>query len=84
MVIKVETITGPAHLASALINGDTSGLDESGEADLAHFLDYIEGYSIVSTTEDEPWFTWSFELHGGRNKGGMVIDYIAHKIEEIE
>lgn len=80
MTIEVETIPGPAHLASALINGDTSGLDESGELDLEHFLKYVEGYAIVSVEGDE-YFSWSFDLHGGRAKGGMLVDYIAHKLE---
>lgn len=30
-----------AHLASAIFNGDTSGLDEQGERELAEALKYI-------------------------------------------
>ena len=82
----VTTITGPAHLASALINGDISGLDHvTGMDELDHFLKYAEGYDIVDVARDpetgealDPRFTWSFELHGGLNaRGGEVIDYVA-------
>lgn len=79
----VTTITGPAHLASALINGDISGLDhETGMDELEHFLKYAEGHDIVGT-EGEEYFTWSYDLHGGLNaRGGTVIDYVAYVEEE--
>ena len=35
------TATLYAHLASAIINGDRSGLDEQGESELKEALDYI-------------------------------------------
>lgn len=78
MARTVTKITGPAHLASALINGDISGLDhETGMDELEHFLKYAEGYEIIDAP-GEPYFSWSFELHGGLNaRGGDVIDYTA-------
>lgn len=87
---EFETITGPAFLASALVNGDTSGLSctELCE-DYPAFLRYAEGYEIVGIATDpdtgesmEPWFTWNYDLYGGTARGGNVIDYIAMKLED--
>lgn len=80
MTIEVDTITGPAFLACALINGDTSGLDETDLRVLQAFETMIAPWRVVDATDDEPRFTWSFELYGGNTAGGDVVDYIVHKV----
>jgi hypothetical protein len=55
---KHETVTVvlPAFLASALVNGDTSGLDGPKDEALLHAaLKYCKGYSIVDV--GEPYFS---------------------------
>lgn len=84
MNIRVRTITAPSLWASALVNGDFSGLNaaeaEQLEAWRAKELGPQE--SIVSTADDsEPRFTWSYRLYGGGFDGGEVIDYVAHDLE---
>ena len=85
MPMEIMTITAPAYWASALINNDYSGMDMDETAALHTYLDptFEEGWSIVSTAEDEDGeprearFTWAFDLYGGTARGGDVIDYIA-------
>lgn len=82
MSIDVDTITGPAFLASALVNGDKSGLNEKDLQVLQNFLQnhVPEGWSVVSTVDDqEPRFTWYYPLYGGDAQGGDVIDYVIHR-----
>lgn len=81
MTIETHTITFPAHWASAVVNGDESGLDD---AEIARMNAWLEdelagGWYVVSTTEDEPRFTWSYDLYGGNADGGMVLDYVVHR-----
>lgn len=79
MSIEVTTITGPAYWASYLINGDSSGMEDSEIAACDAWVEAQAPWYIVSTTEEEPRFTWSYDLHGGTARGGDVLDYIAHK-----
>lgn len=88
-MIEVDYITLPAFLASALVNGDTSGL-ERGDLEC---LDAInarlarDGFEVVDVARDDdgdfyPRFTWSFRLYGGDAEGGEVLDYVVHKRSE--
>ena len=80
----INTVTLPAYWASALVNGDYSGLDdaeaarcEAAEAKLAE-----DGWSVVSTADDdEPRFTWSYKLYDPEAdcSGGEVLDYTVLK-----
>lgn len=79
-MVKVDTIIGPAFLASALVNGDFSGLNAEETECCRKFQESIDPWYIVSC-EGEPRFTWSFRLYGGDAAGGDVIDYTVHKIE---
>lgn len=82
--MKVETVTLPAFLCSALVNGDTSGLDAEGRACLARVHDYLGDYRVIDVARDEsgepiePRFTWSFSLYQGDATGGDVLDYVCH------
>jgi hypothetical protein len=83
MAIKVDTITLPAFLVCALINGDESGLDDNDSVVLENVLaNHIpEGWCVVSTVEDSERFTWSYRLYGGNASGGDVLDYVIHSVE---
>jgi hypothetical protein len=84
-------VTLPEHWASALINGDTSGLDlrerllcSLARADLAR-----DGLHIVDIARDpdtneanEPRFSWHYRMYSRDRSadaptGGMVLDYVA-------
>jgi hypothetical protein len=80
MTIESDVITGPAHWAIALIGGDESGLEADEAAKLNAWCEQIKPWYVVGIVEDqEPYFTWSYDLYGGDAKGGDVIDYIVHK-----
>lgn len=84
-MVKVREITLPAFLASALVNGDTSGLDDEGLACFARCIEIAAPWEIVDVARDsegnaeEPRFTWAFRLYGGDADGGDVLNYIAHE-----
>lgn len=82
MTIRVEEIRGPAFLASALVNGDVSGLDEEREDFelLAEFLRYVSPGYVVSTTDDpDTHFATIWIL--GRRFTGDVVTYVVHYLE---
>ena len=80
MTTKTLTITLPAHWASYVINGDSSGLtlEERGVADRAINRECGDKWSIVSCN-CVPQFTWSYRLYDPESDccGGEVLDYIA-------
>jgi hypothetical protein len=79
MSIEVEKITLPAYWASALVNGDYSGLDVHESIRCSHALDELarDGWSVAAC-EDESRFTWSYQLYdpGASCSGGEVLDYV--------
>jgi len=81
----VDTITLPAFLACALINGDESGLEERDEAVLARVYDMLGDWQVVDVCRDEEGnaeearFSWSYAFHGGDASGGDVLDYVIHR-----
>jgi hypothetical protein len=91
MSIQVETVTLPSFLASALINGDESGLEERDEPVLQDVLNWLEKSRLyvidVARDEDgnaeDPRFTWSYKLYFGDAEGGEVLDYVCAKAEEV-
>jgi len=82
--IQKDEVTAPSVWASALVNGDTSGLDDEDEKALNVWADNLEksGWTVVGVAgeDQEPRFTWSYRQYGGTAKGGDVLDYIVHKI----
>lgn len=78
MTIETGTITLPVYWASALINGDTSGMDDDEIASMDNYIQdacFNEGWRVVDCVEDTERFTWSFNLYGGDCAGGDVCDY---------
>ena len=75
--MNTRKITGAAYWASAIINGDYSGLDARETKVLEDWLtrELAPGESIVDCDE-EPRFSWSYALHtGDKFSGGDVLDY---------
>lgn len=58
--MKTETATLPSHWASALINGDFSGMSEADEAELAHILDLNPEWNQPVDCE-EVGFCWAHD-----------------------
>jgi len=85
--IEVDEVIGPAYWASALVNGDTSGLSDEEEAIMDRWvkdlLDRGLDLGSVSTKDDEePWFTWNYRQYSGDYagpSGGDVITYIVYR-----
>ncbi len=89
MTIETDTITLPVYWASALVNGDYSGI-EGVDAD--HCRQTVQelandGWEIVGLVCDddgepqEARFTWHYRLYDRHAscQGGEVIDYVIHK-----
>ena len=75
-----ETVTLPAFLASALINGDVSGLDEADLPWVEAAHEYCYPGSIVSCGEDT-YFGRVCSLPGWR-LGCDMLDYVVLYPEE--
>lgn len=74
----VRMVTGPAHLASALINGDESGLDMEGYIELEAFKGVAGSVQFVDVFPHSERFTWHYFVFAGLPNGphgGMVVDY---------
>lgn len=72
--MDVFTTPGPAFLASALINGDESGLESPDDYEtLNRFRAYVENAEVVDC--GEPYFSWHFDLYGGSCRGGDLVEY---------
>lgn len=80
-MIESYVVAGPQHLASALVNGDLSGLDYSGLRDLAHYQRYLGPGAAVVSCEGESYFSRHWRIHGGRAPftAGSLVDYIVHR-----
>lgn len=87
--MEQDIITLPAYWASALVNGDYSGLADhdpaeadrckAAQANLAR-----DGWQVVSTADDgEPRFTWHYRLYDpdAECQGGEVLDYVILKAD---
>ena len=72
--MKSDTYTAPAAWASALVNGDYSGLDDADTLACRAWQESILPARVVSC-DGEPRFTWSYRLYGGLYDGGDVLDY---------
>jgi hypothetical protein len=74
MGYRVQIVRMPAFLASALINGDTSGLEDRDLPWVQRANEYCAPGHIVSI-EGEPYFAWRCELPG-YTLGCDVADYV--------
>lgn len=84
---EVDSVTAPSAWASALVNGDESGLDDEDREALRRWAGKLaaDGWYVVDVARDEqgdvvdPRFTWSYRLYGGTAGGGEVMDYVVHR-----
>lgn len=73
MSIETDTIKGPAHWASYLINGDDSGITETERESCDKWQrDILDGW-YVAGTEGEPFVGWMNGLQAD------CIYYVVHK-----
>lgn len=75
-MLHVRTIEAPEYWASALVNGDFSGLTagEAQQVQVWRKRELPDDASICGCA-DEGRFTWSYRLYGGDADGGSVIEY---------
>lgn len=73
--MRSETVILPAFLASALINGDTSGLEEADLQWLEAAVAYCAPGHIVSC-EGEAFFTWGGTDLPGFTLGCEALEYV--------
>lgn len=73
--MKTYVIPMPAFWASYLINGDNSGITPGEQMDADAYVDKQGIASVLSCEEEEEYFSWSFDLHGGSCPGGNLLDY---------
>ncbi len=80
-VSKTSTVTAPASWASALVNGDYSGLD-AGECLAVQRWRQVNSCTVVDVERDEngepkdAWFTSQFSMYGGTAECGDVLEYV--------
>ena len=72
--MKSDIYTAPAIWASALVNGDYSGLDDADSLACRAWQKSILPAEVAGT-EGEPRFTSSYRLYGGLYDAGDVLDY---------
>lgn len=73
-MITVSQYTLPASWASALVNGDVSGLDDAESAQIVAWLESVEpGYCVGCS--DESHFAWR---NDASNLGGDCLVYTFH------
>lgn len=90
-MIRLVEISGPAVWASALVNGDFSGLEPGEDAKVAAWL-AREGVRVVDVARDaegeakEPRFSWHMDLHCPELdcKGGDVLHYVAEPLNPAD
>lgn len=87
--IIVSEVTAPAYWASALVNGDYSGMKEAEATRCAAFVGALakDKTAIVDVVRDadgqavEQRFTRAYDLYdpGATCRGGDVLDYVTYK-----
>jgi len=84
--MKVSTVTLPADWASALVNGDFSGLEAADDAACRKAIAGLasDGMTVVDVVRDadgepqEPRFSWLYDMYGGTTRGGALLDFVVH------
>jgi hypothetical protein len=82
--MQTKTFTLPTYLATALINGDMTGLEDSDVPAYEAALQLAGNGNYVSMGDDE-WFSWSNDLPGKAGRlGGNVAEFmvLSHESEE--
>ena len=92
-----DYFTFPAAWASALVNGDYSGLESGDTAEAQRCRDVVvelaqDGWHIVDVKRDKEGngndgrFTWDYQIYdpGSRYSGGSVINYVVMRIDRAD
>lgn len=88
--IEVDEITAPSYWASALINGDFSGLDADEAKWVERWMDRLaeRGWAVVDIKRDEEGEAYDRFSGGYRSpdgiliRGGDVVDYVIHRVHK--
>jgi hypothetical protein len=81
MPIETDTVDLPDHWATALINGNFSGLEDSDPAEAGFVRDLIDEYAADGWTfadcDSESRFTWHYGLYNrySNASGGSVLEF---------
>jgi hypothetical protein len=79
MTHETDTVTLPSYWASAIINGDYSGMDDDETKRCDYELEQLaaDGWNVVDCDTDSTRFTWSYRLYDTQADfcGGEVMDY---------
>jgi hypothetical protein len=85
----IETNVAPASWATALVNDDWSGLEvEPADADACRGWlaeQHDDGWRVIDVARDangnpeEPWFSWSADLHGSPWRGAELLIYVRER-----
>lgn len=75
MKIHTETYILPAYWASALVNGDYSGLEDPDTKQLNDWLEQTKPGSCVGCSEEQ-YFSWH---NDATRLGGDVLEFYFHK-----
>lgn len=78
--IKTETYILPAYWASALVNGDFSGMEDRDEQDLNTWLNKVNPGYCVGCSE-ESYFAWRNDVS---YLAGDVLEYYFHKPAKVK
>ncbi len=76
MTFETMTLRLPAHWASFIFNGDSSGLSEPCMRECARWLLHLsdEGWRFTGTEEVEPWFAHS------NDAGTLPCDVLTYEL----
>lgn len=80
-MIETVTVIAPAFLASALVNGDVSGINDS-HSDMGMYhdvLNYLSANGLMVVSCGDSFFSWSFDQHFGDCSGGDLCEYVCYK-----
>lgn len=77
---KFDTVAGPAHWASYLVNGDASGLEPHDRAMCDAWQASLD-LRIVGIVDAEPWFTWAAKVYCPQldTNGCAMLEYVCEK-----
>ena len=76
--MTIYEYTIPVHFASAIINGDYTGLNDSEEKELNSWLEARQnehvgqGHWCLKDFEQEPYFSWTNDIN---DLGSDVLDF---------
>lgn len=82
MAIEVDTVEMPVYWASALVNGDLSGLDPEDRAACRAETRALadDGWFVVVSADGDEFFSWSTTLPSGADFAGTLTSYTVHRV----